>query len=81
MKDIEVSLDISYTHDNDKTPWKKRSIFFDLPYLQHLFIRHDLDVMHIEKNICDSLIGMPLNISGKTKDGVNAKLDLVEIAI
>ena len=29
--------------------WKKRSIFFELPYWSTLLIRHNLDVMHIEK--------------------------------
>ena len=37
--------------------------------------------MHVEKNVCDSLIGTLLNIQGKTKDGVNARLDLVEMKI
>ncbi|GKA01764.1 hypothetical protein Tco_0674429 [Tanacetum coccineum] len=37
--------------------------------------------MHIEKNVCDSLIGLLLNISGKTKDGVNARKDMVLMGI
>jgi hypothetical protein len=37
--------------------------------------------MHIEKNVCDSLIGTLLNIAGKTKDGVKTHLDLVEMGI
>ena len=60
-----------------KNIWKKRSIFWDLPYWEHLEVRHCIDVMHVEKNVCDSLIGLLLNISGKTKDGVNARRDLV----
>jgi len=31
--------------------------------------------------VCDSLIGTLLNIKGKTKDSVNARLDLIEINI
>ena len=31
--------------------WKKRSIFWDLPYWKTNLIRHNLDVMHIEKKI------------------------------
>ncbi|XXG72498.1 hypothetical protein AAC387_Pa07g1577 [Persea americana] len=54
--------------DNTKGLWKKKSIFFTLPYWEHLLIRHNLDVMHIEKNICDSIVGTMLNIEGKTKD-------------
>jgi len=37
--------------------------------------------MHFEKNVCDSLIGTLLNIIGKTKDGLNARLDLIEMNI
>ena len=37
--------------------------------------------MHIEKNVCDSVIGTLLNIQGKTKDNFNTLQDLVEIGI
>jgi len=37
--------------------------------------------MHVEKNVCDSLIGTLLNINGKTKDSLNARLDLIEMKI
>ena len=37
--------------------------------------------MHVETNVCDSLISTLLNIQGKTKGGVNARLDLVEMKI
>ncbi|GJZ99266.1 hypothetical protein Tco_0671817 [Tanacetum coccineum] len=43
--------------------------------------RHSLDVMHIEKNVSESLIGLLLNIKGKTKDGINARKDMVEMGI
>ena len=60
------------------SPFKKKSIFFDLPYWEHNLLRHNLDVMHIEKNLCDSILGTLLNISGKSKDHLNARLDLQE---
>jgi len=44
-------------------------------------VRHCFDVMHVEKNICDSIIGTLLNITGKTKDGVKIRKDVVEIGI
>ena len=37
--------------------------------------------MHIEKNVCDNILGTLLNIGGKSKDHVNARLDLQEIGI
>jgi hypothetical protein len=37
-----------------------------LPYWSSLKLAHNLDVMHIEKNICENLIGTLLKIVGKT---------------
>ncbi|XP_075481194.1 uncharacterized protein LOC142521906 [Primulina tabacum] len=64
---------------DEKSCWKKKSIFFELKYWKNLHVRHVLDVMHIEKNVCESLIGTLLDITGKTKDGVAARLDLMEM--
>ena len=60
---------------------KKRSILFDLPYWSDLDVRHCIDVMHVEKNVYDSVIDMFLNIQGKTKDDLNNRQDLVEMSI
>ncbi|XP_059650232.1 uncharacterized protein LOC132295992 [Cornus florida] len=61
--------------------WTKKSIFFELPYWRTLKLRHNLDVMHIEKNICESVIGTLLDIDGKTKDTIKARMDLKETGI
>ncbi|XP_042950344.1 uncharacterized protein LOC122282460 [Carya illinoinensis] len=61
--------------------WTKKSIFFKLPYWLHLGLRHNLDVMHIEKNICDNVLGTLLNIEGKTKDSANARRDLENLGL
>jgi uncharacterized protein DUF4218 len=37
--------------------------------------------MHIEKNICDSLLGTLLDITGKSKDHHKARLDMKEMGI
>ncbi|XP_072074365.1 uncharacterized protein [Arachis hypogaea] len=62
-------------------PWKKRSIFFELPYWKQNTLRHCLDVMHIEKNVCDNIIGTLLDIPGKSKDHANARYDLKDMGI
>ncbi|CAL5322070.1 unnamed protein product [Camellia sinensis] len=61
--------------------WTRRSIFFELPYWKTLKVRHNLDVMHIEKNVCDSVMGTLMNVDGKTKDSYKARLDLVAMGI
>ena len=40
-----------------------------------------MDVMHIQKNICDSILGTLLNIEGKTKDTFKARQDLEDMTI
>jgi len=52
-----------------------------LPYWKHLKLPHNLDVMHIEKNICENILGTLLNVQGKTKDTTNARLDLHDMKI
>ncbi|VVA41815.1 PREDICTED: transposon, partial [Prunus dulcis] len=59
----------------------KKSIFFDLEYWKYLSVRHALDVMHIEKNVCDSIIGTLLEIPGKNKNGIAARLDLLNMGV
>src|SRR6266542_5885660 len=79
VKDIDVVLRKKQKLRKDIS--KKRSIFWDLPYWEDLHVRHCIDVMHVEKNVCDSLIGLLLNIPDKTKDGVKARLDMQEMGI
>ena len=61
--------------------WKKKNIFFQLPYWKTLILRHNLDVMHIEKNICDNIVGTLLSIDGKSKANMYGRLDLQAMGI
>ncbi|XP_020092842.1 uncharacterized protein LOC109713253 [Ananas comosus] len=61
--------------------WRKHSIFFNLPYWHTMLIRHNLNVMHVEKNIGDNLIGTLMNIDGKSKDNLNARKDLMAMGL
>ncbi|XP_057999327.1 uncharacterized protein LOC131178387 [Hevea brasiliensis] len=69
------------SHDGRGDNWNKKSIFFDLPYWRTLLLRHNLDVVHIEKNICDNILGTIMNIKGKTKDSIKTRLDLQALNI
>ncbi|KAI5312683.1 hypothetical protein L3X38_041857 [Prunus dulcis] len=55
-------------NDGDRVCWKKKIKFFDLEYWKYLPVRHVLDVMHIEKNVCNSIIGTLLEIPGKNEN-------------
>jgi hypothetical protein len=56
--------------------WMKQSIFWELPYWKNLDTRHSIDVIHVEKNVCESLLGTLLNTDGKTRDHGHARADL-----
>ncbi|BBN67204.1 hypothetical protein Prudu_8S000300 [Prunus dulcis] len=64
-------------NDGDRVCWKKKSKSFDLEYWKYLHVRHVLDVMHIEKNVCDSIIGTLLEIPEKIKMGLLLDLRLL----
>ena len=68
---------LSVPNDDDgRAPmWKKKSIFWDLPYWKDLEVRSSIDVMHMTKNLCVNLLGF-LGVYGKTKYSVEAREDL-----
>jgi hypothetical protein len=44
-------------------------------------VRHAIDVMHVEKNVCEALAGTMLDIPGKTKDKLKARMDIEEMKL
>ncbi|XP_074353359.1 uncharacterized protein LOC141692428 isoform X1 [Apium graveolens] len=55
VKNIDIVLGKLYKKPTTSSIWKKRSIFWDLPYWEHLQVRHCLDFMHIEKMFVKAL--------------------------
>ena len=51
MKVTEVEAKEVNSSISKNFGWRKRSIFWDFPYWKTNIIRHNLDMMHIEKNI------------------------------
>ncbi|KAI5325638.1 hypothetical protein L3X38_034712 [Prunus dulcis] len=72
---------VSRTRPSTHLNWTHKPMFFELPYWSKLKLRHNLDVMHVEKNVFDTLVGTILDIEGKTKDTIKARLDLERMGI
>ncbi|XP_044961487.1 uncharacterized protein LOC123412599, partial [Hordeum vulgare subsp. vulgare] len=60
VKDIKVifgkgpgAQSVPNDADNHVAMWKKKSIFWELPYWKFLEVRSAIDVMHVTKNICN----------------------------
>ncbi|XP_074373719.1 uncharacterized protein LOC141714076 [Apium graveolens] len=62
-------------------PWKKKSIFFELEYWKFHHVRHCLDVMHIEKNVCDNLMGTLLYMRHKSKEREASRRDMLDMGV
>ena len=56
--------------------WVKQSIFWELSYWKTDLLRHNLDIMHIEKNVFENIFNTVMDVKGKTKDNIKAKLDV-----
>ena len=68
-------------HHQSSYNWRKKSIFFQLPYWKALLLRHNLDVMHIERNVSENIVSTVMNFVGKTKDTLKSRYDLVDLGI
>jgi hypothetical protein len=55
--------------------WKKKPIFWELPYWKVLEVHSAIDVMHLTKNLCVNLLGF-MGVYGKPKDTLEARQDL-----
>ena len=49
--------------------------------MEKLLVRHILDLMHTEKNVCESIFGTLLDIKEKSKDGEITRDDLQQLGI
>ncbi|XP_028110959.1 uncharacterized protein LOC114309428 [Camellia sinensis] len=80
IKDIETNWGKTTKErkrKRDQTKQKKDQKEFDCA----LLLRHNLDLMHIEKNVCESILCTLLNVKGKSKDGLKARKDLAKMGI
>jgi hypothetical protein len=84
VKDVHVALGKRKRTDKNTEEddmWNKQSIFWELPYWKDLDAPPSIDVMHVEKNVCESLLGTLLNMDRKTKDHGHARVDVKKIGI
>ncbi|XP_027174679.1 uncharacterized protein LOC113774329 [Coffea eugenioides] len=65
----------------NQSNWLKKSIFFELPYWSTNKIRHNLDIMHIVKNVCEILLATVMGTGHKNRDTWQAREDLKEMRL
>ena len=55
---------------------EEKKVYFYVPYLEFIMLRHNLDVMHIEKNVLHNLAYTLLGDKKKSKNNLSARKDL-----
>jgi hypothetical protein len=59
--------------------WTHKSYLWELPYAKALILPHNIDLMHQERNVAESIMSMCLDVTSFMKDNVNARKDLVDL--
>ncbi|XP_017234788.1 uncharacterized protein LOC108208774 [Daucus carota subsp. sativus] len=68
--------DYGVTHN-----WTHYSPFFELPYWETLSLRHNIDIMHTEKNVFDNIFYTILDDKQKSKDNLKSRYDCQELRV
>jgi hypothetical protein len=55
--------------------WVKRCIFWELPYWKTNLLLHNLNVMHIEKNVLENIFNTIIDMKGKQR--TTSRLDWI----
>jgi hypothetical protein len=63
----------SYSENQNRT---HKSCLWELPYAKALILPHNIDLMHHERNLAESIMSMCLDVTGFMKDNTNAWKDL-----
>ncbi|GAA0163138.1 hypothetical protein LIER_19083 [Lithospermum erythrorhizon] len=75
--ELPQDTDEHKTHGYGQTHnWTKKSIFWELPYCPKLKTRHNIDIMHNEKNNGENYFFTTMDVKGKTKDTESSRKDL-----
>jgi hypothetical protein len=51
----------------------------ELPYAHALILMHNIDVMHQERNVVESIVSTCMDITGKTKDNFKTQRDIEDV--
>jgi hypothetical protein len=59
--------------------WTHKSCLCELRYAKALILPHNIDLMHEERNVAESIISMCFDVTDFSKGNVNARKDLAAL--
>jgi hypothetical protein len=63
----------------EKHNWTHKCCLWELPYAKALILPHNIDLVHQERNVVESTISMCFDVTGFSKDNINARKDLAAL--
>jgi hypothetical protein len=79
LDDLKESGNGKFEGYGENHNWAHKSCLWELPYAKALTLPHNIDLMHQERNVAESIISMCLDVTGFSKDNMNARKDLAAL--
>jgi hypothetical protein len=79
LVDLKESRNGKFEGYGENHNWTHKSCLWELPYAKALILPHNIDLMHHERNVAESIISMCLDVIGFSKDNMNARKDLAAL--
>jgi hypothetical protein len=76
LKELENDVFEGYGENHN---WTHKICLWELPYAKALILPHNIDLVHQEWNVVESIMSMYLDVANFVKDNVNARKDLVAL--
>jgi hypothetical protein len=70
---------IGYEGYGEENNWTHIYVLWELSYAHALILMHNIDVMHQECNVVESIISTCMDITGKTKGNFKARRDIADV--
>jgi hypothetical protein len=79
LGELKESQNGGFEDYGEKHNWTHKSCLWELHYIKALILPHNIDLMHQERNIAESIVSMCFDITGFLKDNVNARKELAAL--
>jgi hypothetical protein len=79
LDDLKESENGGFEGYGEKHNWTNKSVLWKLPYAKALILPHNINLMHQERNIAESIISMCFDVTDFLKDNMNVRKDLAAL--
>jgi hypothetical protein len=81
LDDLKESKNDEFEGYGEKHNWTHKSYLWELPYAKALILPHNINVMHHEHNVEETIMSMCLDVISFTRDNMYARKDLAALLI